>query len=358
MVGHGLHATLALSHQLGDRAEVFLGDINGHTFHGLAAHALDGLGDDLRLTNGEFEAFTAHLLNKNCQSEFATSLNFPCIGTLGGQDSNGNVTDQFAIQAILHLACGHLCALDSSSHGRSVNTDRHRDRGIINGDQGQGVRIVEVNQRLTNGDVFDAGYRNDIAGLSGFGRKALQAFGAQKLGDTNRLNRSVVASQTNSFTLTQSAVVDTQQGEAAKEGRGVEVRHVCLQGCAFLIFGAGNALKDRLEERLKILGGDIAVAGVGQRGFSCLCRGVDNGDIQQRVNISIHAFAHEVLSQCEKQVLGFRDNLIDTRIGTVNLIDNDHDGKLGLKGLAKDETSLRERSFRGIDKQNDAVNHG
>ena len=152
--------------------------------------------------------------------------------------------------------------------------------------------------------------------------------------------------------------MDTQQGEAAKEGRGVEVRHVCLQGCAFLIFGAGNALKDRLKERLEILGGDLTVAGVGQRGFPSLCRGVDNWDIQQRVNISIHAFAHEVLSQCEKQVLGFRDNLIDTRIGTVNLIDNDHDGKLGLKGLAKDETSLRERSFRRIDKQNDTVNHG
>ena len=220
------------------------------------------------------------------------------------------------------------------------------------------MRIVEVNQRLTDRDVFNTGYRNDIAGLSGFGRKALQAFGAQKLGDTNRLNRSVVASQTNGFTLTQSAVVDTQQGEAAKEGRGVEVCHVRLQGCAFLIFGAGNTLKDRLKERLEILGGDIAVAGVGQRGFPCLCRGIDNGDIQQRVDIGINAFAHEVLGQCKKEVLGFRDDLIDTRIGTVNLIDNDHDRKLGLKGLAKDETSLRERSFRGINKQNDAVNHG
>ena len=305
MVGHGLHAALALSHQLGDRAEVFLGDINGHTFHGLAAHAVDGLGDDLRLTNGEFEAFTAHLLNKNCQSEFATSLNFPRIGTFCGQNSNGHVTDKFTIQAILHLTRGHLCALDSSSHGRGVNTDRHRDRGIINGDQGQGARIIEINQRLTDSDVFDAGYRNDIAGLSGFGRKALQAFGAKKLGDSNRLDRSVVAGQTNGFALTQSAVVDTQQGEAAKEGRGIEVRHVRLQGCTLLIFGAGDTLKDRLKERLEILGGDIAVAGVGQRGFPCLCRGVDNGDIQQRVNIGIHAFAHEVLSQCKKQVLGF-----------------------------------------------------
>ena len=218
MVGHGLHASLTLSHQLGDRTEVFLGDINGHTFHGLTAHTVNGLGDNLRLTNGEFEAFTAHLLNKNCQGEFTTSLNFPCVRTFGGQDSNGNVTDELAIQAILHLTRGHLGALDSSSHGRGVNTDRHRDRGIINGDQGQGARIVEVNQRLTDSDVFDTGYRNDIARLSGFGRKTLQAFGAKKLGDSNRLDRSVVASQTNGFALTQSAVVDTQQSEAAKEG--------------------------------------------------------------------------------------------------------------------------------------------
>ena len=29
-----------------------------------------------------------------------------------------------------------------------------------------------------------------------------------------------------------------------------------------------------------------------------------------------------------------------------------------MKGLAKNETGLRERPFRGVDKQNDAIDHG
>ena len=152
--------------------------------------------------------------------------------------------------------------------------------------------------------------------------------------------------------------MDTQQGESSQEWRGVQVRHVSLKGCAFFVLGTRNTVKNRLEEGLEVLGGDIAVAGVGERGLSGLRRGVNNRNVEQGIHICVNAFAHQIFGQSKKKVLGLRDNLFDTGIGAVNLIDDNDDGKLRLKSLTQDEAGLRERAFGRVNQQNDAVNHG
>ena len=292
MVRHRFHAALALGHELSDRSQVFLGNVDSHTFHRFRAHAVNGLGDDLRLTNGQLETFTAHLFDEDRQSKLATPLDFPGIGALGGKYAQRNVTDEFAIKAVLYLACGHLCALDATGHGRGVNSDSHGDCGIVNGDQRQGTRVIEIDQRLTDRDVFDTCDCNDIAGFGTFGRDSLEAFGSEQFGDANGLNASIVASKSHSFALAQGSVVDTQQGESSQEWGGVQVRHVSLKGCAFFVLGTGDAVKNRFEERLEVLGGDIAITGVGERGLSGLCRGVNNRNVEQGIHICVDAFAH------------------------------------------------------------------
>ena len=358
MVRHRFHATFALGHELSDRSQVFLGDVDSHALHRFRAHAINSLGDDLRLTNGQLETFTAHLLDKDRQSKLTTPLNFPSIGTFGGKHAQRNVTNEFAIKSVLHLACGDLCSLDAAGHGRGVNSNSHGDRGIINGDQRQGTRVIEVDQRLTDGDVFNTCDCNDIAGFGTFGRDSLKTFGTEQLGDANGLNASIVASKSHGFTLAQGSVVDTQQGESSQEWRGVQVRHVSLKGCAIFVLGTRNAVKNRLEEGLEVLGGDIAVAGVGERGLSGLRRGVNNRNVEQGIHICVNAFAHQIFGQSKKKVLGLRDNLFDTGIGAVNLIDDNDDGKLCLKSLTQYEAGLRERAFGRVNQQNDSVNHG
>ena len=292
VVRHRFHAALALGHELSDRSQVFLGNVDSHAFHRFRAHAIDGLGDDLRLTNGQLETFTAHLLDQDCQSKLTTPLDFPCIGALGGKHAQRNVTDELAIKTVFHLACGDLCSLDTAGHGRSVNSDRHGDCRIINGNQRQRTRIIEIDQRLTDGDVFNTCDCNDIARFSTFSRDSFEAFGSKQLGDANGLNASIVASKSHGFTLAQCSVVDTQQRESSQEWRGVQVRHMSLKGCVFFVLGTGDAVKNRFEEGLEVLGGDIAVTGVGERGLSGLCRGVNNRNVEQGIHICVDAFAH------------------------------------------------------------------
>ena len=86
MVGHGLHQTLAGCHKLGDCAEVLFGNINGDVLHRLVNNAVDNARNNLGFAHGHLKTFAAHLLNKDGEGEFASTLNLPGVRTLGGHD--------------------------------------------------------------------------------------------------------------------------------------------------------------------------------------------------------------------------------------------------------------------------------
>ena len=67
MVDHLFHPAFAKGHQLRDHAEVFLRRIDGQSLHRLVQLPIDLTGDDLRLTDGEFEPFATHHLHEHCE---------------------------------------------------------------------------------------------------------------------------------------------------------------------------------------------------------------------------------------------------------------------------------------------------
>ena len=357
MVRHGLHAALAGGHELRDGAQVLLGDVDRHALHGFAEDAVDLLGDDLRLADGELEALAAHLLHQDRQGELATALDLPGIGALGGQNLQGHVADELAVEAVLDLAGRDLGALDAAGHGRGVDADGHGDGRVVHRDEREGTRVLEVDEGLADHDVFDAGDGDDVTGGGGVGGHALEALGGQQLGDVDALDGAVVARQANVSALLQGAVVDAQQGETAQERGGVQVGDVGLQRHVLVVGGAGDTVQDGLEQGLEVLGGQLAVTGVFQRALAGLSGGVDDGDVHEGVHVDVDAFVHEVLAQRQEQVGRLGDDLLDTRVGAVDLVDDDDDGQVGLEGLAQHEAGLRERALGGIDHEDDAVNH-
>ena len=166
-----------------------------------------------------------------------------------------------------------------------------------------------------------------------------------------------MARQAHVGALLQGAVVDAQQGEAAQERGGVQVGDVRLQGHVLVEAGTGDAVQDGLEQGLEVLGGQLAVAGVVQGALAGLGGGVDDGDVHEGVHVDVDALVHEVLAQRQEQVGRLRDDLVDTRVGAVDLVDDDDDGQVGLEGLAQDEAGLRQGAFGGVDHEDDAVDH-
>ena len=61
--------------------------------------------------------------------------------------------------------------------------------------------------------------------------------------------------------------------------------------------------------------------------------------------------------EVEEEVLHLFDDLFDTRVGAVDLVDDEHDRQALLEGLAKDEARLGERALGGVDQQDDRVDH-
>ena len=108
VVGHLLHAPLALGKDLGDRAEVLLGGVDGEPLHRLVDLAVDRPGDDLRLADGQLEALTAHLLDEDGQRELAAALDLPCVRPLGRQDPHRDVADELTVQPVLDQPGGDL----------------------------------------------------------------------------------------------------------------------------------------------------------------------------------------------------------------------------------------------------------
>ncbi len=83
VVDHLDQGPLAQGHQLGDHAQVVVGDVDGHPLHGLVELPVDLPGDHLGLAHGELEPLPAHGLHQHGQLQLAPALDLPGVGPLG-----------------------------------------------------------------------------------------------------------------------------------------------------------------------------------------------------------------------------------------------------------------------------------
>ena len=190
--------------------------------------AVDDPGDDLRLADGQLEALAAHDLDEDRQLQLAAALDLPGVGALGGQHADRDVADQLGVEAALHQPRGELLAALAGQR-RGVDADRHRDAGLVDGDDRQRPRVLGVGEGLADRDLGDAGDRDDVAGAGLLGGHPLERLGHQQLGDLDPLDRAVGAAPGDRLALADLALVDPAQREAAEVGRRVEVGHVRLQ---------------------------------------------------------------------------------------------------------------------------------
>jgi hypothetical protein len=300
----------------------------------------------LRLADGELEALTTHLLNEDRESELSTALDLPGVRTSDVDELDGDVTNEFAVETVLDHTSGELVALDLADHRRGVGSDGHRDGRVVNRDGRQRTNIVRVGEGLTNGDVLETGDGDDVTGASGLGGEAVKRLGDEELGHLGVEDGSIVLDPGNGLALFDGAVEDTQEGEAAEEGGRVKVGDVSLERVLVVEGRRGNVLEDRVEERLEVsvVGQGAVFRLVPARG-TVTARSVNNGNVKNGVEVEVGVVVCHVGCEAEEQVLALGDNLVDTRVRTVGLVDEQDDGELGLEGLAENEAGLRQRAL-------------
>ena len=134
VVDHLLHAALAQGHELGDDAEVVLGDVDRQPLDRLVDLAVDIAGHDLRLADRELEALAPHHLDQDGQLQLAAALHLPGVRPLGRQHPDRDVADELGVEPVLHQPGGELLAALTGQR-RGVDADRHRDGRLVDGDQ-------------------------------------------------------------------------------------------------------------------------------------------------------------------------------------------------------------------------------
>ncbi len=239
-----------------------------------------------------------------------------------------------------------------------VDTDRHGDGRVVDRDERQRARVVRVREGLTDRDVGDARDGDDVARASLLGRDAVERLRLEELGDAHVLDRAVVASPRDRLALADRAVEHAQEREAAEERRGVEVGDVRLQRRGLVVRRCGDLLEDRAEQRLEVLAvREAAVGRLLEPRAASLRGGVDDGDVEDRVEVEVRDVLVEVGRETEQEVGRLGDDLGDARVGTVDLVDDDDHRELRGERLAQHEACLGQRPLGRVDEEYDAVDH-
>ena len=105
-------------------------------------------------------------------------------------------------------------------------------------------------------------------------------------------------------------------------------------------------------------GSRFRLAGLLGIGTAGLGGGVDDGEVEDGVQVDVGVLVGEIGRQGQEQVGGLGDDLADARVGTVHLVDDEDDRQIGGERLAQHEAGLGKRPLRGVHEQDDAVDHG
>ncbi len=141
------------------------------------------------------------------------------------------------------------------------------------------------------------------------------------------------------------------QGQPAEEWRGVEVRHLRLERRPLGVRRRRNRLDDRREQCFEIGSvGELTVGWLAQRRAPRLRRREHDGEVQG-------VLGGLGVEQVQEELVRLLDDVVDPRVGPVHLVDDQDHRKLPCERLAEHEARLRQRPFRCVDEQYDAVDH-
>ena len=143
--------------------------------------------------------------------------------------------------------------------------------------------------------------------------------------------------------LLQHAALDTADGDTAHELVIVDGADQHLEGLVQVGLRRGDVVQNGIEQRLQvrahhvggIAGGTVAGGAEQHRAVQLLVGGV----------------------QVQQQLQHLVDDLVDTLVGTVDLVDNHNNTMAKLQRAAEHETGLGHRALGGVHQQDDAVDH-
>ena len=341
--GHVLQLSLTQAQAFHYSTHEVLRYVDGQCFHRLHQLAVFiAVHNNLRFTNLQLKAFTTHGFNQNRQMQLATTSNLISIRAVGFFNTHGNVGFNLFEQTVTQVTAGNEFAFTTGKRA-VVNVEEHGQSRFVNLDALQSFRIFAVSDGVADVSVLQTDQRNDITCFNLRHFYTLQALVGVQTADF-AVTVACFVHQGNVF-----AVVDGTANYAADNDTAyiiiiIQGINQHLQRCVNVNVRSRNVFQNYFEQRLQ----RIAFLIHGQLG-NTVTGGSQNNRELQLIFICI---------QFNEQVQNFINNLINTLVRTVNLVDDNNRFQVLLQCFTQYVFGLRHRAFISINQQQYAINHG
>src|SRR5712672_3380896 len=200
-----------------------------------------------------------------------------------------------------------------------------------------------MNDAFADLDAFDAGDGHQVARENVFGFVAFESAKSIELGDTGGIEFAVELTDADLRAALDGAVENATDGNTAEKIAVVEIHHLDLQDALRIAGRRGDGFDDSLEERQEIfrviadfaMGHAVARVGVNDRKIELVFSSV----------------------QVDEEIVDFVENFLGASVGAINFVEHDDGRKLGGQSFLQDVASLRQRTFAGVNQDNDAIDH-
>ncbi len=297
----------------------------------------------LRPRHRKFEALAAHLLDQNAELQFAAAGDFHRVLVVRFAHAQRHVAFGLAQQAVADHAAGDLGAFGAGKRG-IVDAEGHGQRRRIDRLRRYRRFHRRIADRHGDGCVRQSGDGDDIAGFGFFHRHALEAAERQHLGDAAGLDQlAVMVEHLHRLVRFHRTGRDAAGNETAEIGVGFQD-------------GAEQAERSGFDDRRL----DVAEDEIEQRLHAVVVRSFQAGRHPALLGRAVENREVELLVggvERREQVEHFVDDFDRSRVGAVDLVDDDDGLETHLERLGDDELGLRQRTFGGVDQHQGAVHH-
>ena len=342
---HILQFCLTSAQLFHNRTNAFFRHINNHFFDWLVTLAIDFVIQNPRSRNAQFIAFSPHIFNQNGEVHFASAGNPKGIRAIGFGYTQRNVPQQFPHQTVTQLTRGYKFPLLTSKRA-VVDTECHFYGRFTDFCERERFKAIRSTNGIADGNIGNAADPNNIADGCRFCWNFLQPLNLQQRNNFVPACRFWVVIVPNHNLLvdlnrTTSNSADT---DSANIFIIVNRRNQHLQRSFRVTFRRIYIVHDGVKQRNQIR----AVAVRVER-----CRTISTRAVQEWGIFKLF-FA---CIQIHQQFQHFISDFVQTCIRSVNLIDNYDDFQVHFQSFLQNETSLRHRTFCGIDQQQCTVYH-
>jgi len=342
VIDHFCEFGAAAAESFHDDADEIFRTIDDEKFERLEAAAVFGADDDFGFSDREFVAFAAHGFDEDGELKFAASENAEGVGAVGIFDANGDVGEEFSLEAVANVARSDELAFASSKR-RRVDGENHGESWLVDQERIARRGIFEICDGLADLNAFDSGDGDDVSRGDFLRFVAFEAAESVELGDDRGRNIAGKFCDADLGAALHCAVEDTADRNASEKIAVVEIGDLNLERRGGIAGRSGNIRENGFEERLEICGA-VAKLAMGDAGFRV---GVEDGKTEL-------IFGGV---EIDEEIVDFVEDFLGASVGAIDFVEDDDGRKVSLQRFLEDVARLRERAFAGVDEKKYAIDH-